>query len=318
TIKVWYSGPAHYRLAVPQSLSEIDLIRNGSHAWLWDSPDNTVTHVAVPANQKLPSIPSTPLTPQQAAGQVLAMAGPTTTVSAVSNVTVAGEAAYQLVLAPKSPGSLVGQVRIAIDGQHGVPLRVQVFTKGATSPAIQIGFTSVSFVRPAAADLNFRPPAGAKIIPGSIGPGSKASGKSSRDAITSAFRVIGKSWLAVADLPQSSLSLLAGAGPSGGSGLVPFSGSSRSAAPASGSGIPVAGGDLGGLFSALLGSAKHVSGPWGSGRLLRTSLLSVLLTSNGRVLAGAVTPGVLYRAATQAGRTPAGLWHHAASRADPK
>jgi hypothetical protein len=322
TIRVWYSDPSHYRLAVPQSLSESDLIRNGSRAWLWDSPDNTVTRVAVPANQEVPSIPSAPLTPQQAADQVLAMAGPTTAVSADSNVTVAGEAAYQLVLAPKSPGSLVGQVRIAIDGQHGVPLRVQVFAKGAASPAVQIGFTSVSFVRPAAADLNFSPPAGATITPGTIGPGRQDSGQAPGQPITSAFRVIGKSWLTVADLPQSSLSLLTGTGPSGGSGgsgLVPFSGSSRSAAPGSrGAGIPAAAGGLGGVFSALLSSAKHVSGPWGSGRLLRTSLLSVLITGQGGVLAGAVTPGVLYRAATQAGHAPPGLWHHAASRAEPK
>jgi len=37
-----------------------------------------------------------------------------------------------------------------------------------------------------------------------------------------------------------------------------------------------------------------VHGSWGSGRLLRTSLLSVLVTSKGELLAGAVTPAVLY------------------------
>jgi hypothetical protein len=37
-----------------------------------------------------------------------------------------------------------------------------------------------------------------------------------------------------------------------------------------------------------------VHGAWGSGRLLRSSLLSVLFTSQGTVLAGAVTPAVLY------------------------
>ena len=45
---------------------------------------------------------------------------------------------------------------------------------------------------------------------------------------------------------------------------------------------------------ALMGSATNVHGAWGSGRLLRTSLLSVLITDNGRVLVGAVTPPVLY------------------------
>jgi hypothetical protein len=48
------------------------------------------------------------------------------------------------------------------------------------------------------------------------------------------------------------------------------------------------------VLRALLRSATPVHGSWGSGRLLRTSLLSVLFTSDGRVLIGAVTPAVLY------------------------
>ena len=108
TIRVWYRDPAHYRIAVPQSMNESDVIRNGSSAWLWDSTDNTVTHVALPSNAAVPSLPSTPLTPQQAAEQALARVGPTTAVSVDRNVTVAREAAYQLVLAPKSSSSLVG------------------------------------------------------------------------------------------------------------------------------------------------------------------------------------------------------------------
>ena len=148
TIRVWYRDPAHYRIAVPQSMSESDVIRNGSSAWLWDSTDNTVTHVALPSDAAIPPLPSTPLTPQQAAEQALARVGPTTAVSVDRTVTVAGEAAYQLVLAPKSSSSLVGQVRIAIDAQHDVPLRVQVFAKGAANPAIQVSFTALSFARP--------------------------------------------------------------------------------------------------------------------------------------------------------------------------
>ena len=97
---------------------------------------------------------------------------------------------------------------------------------------------------------------------------------------------------------------------------------SQSAAPGSsgpgGSGIPAVGGDTGAIVGAVLQSATRVSGPWGSGRLLRTSLLSVLITSHGRILIGAVTPGVLYQAATQAGHPLAGRTHHAAAAATSK
>jgi hypothetical protein len=42
-----------------------------------------------------------------------------------------------------------------------------------------------------------------------------------------------------------------------------------------------------------------VHGTWGSGKLLRTSLVSILITDNGKVLVGSVTPAVLYSAAAQ-------------------
>ena len=35
-------------------------------------------------------------------------------------------------------------------------------------------------------------------------------------------------------------------------------------------------------------------GAWGSGRLLHTTLVSILITSTGHMLIGAVTPAVLY------------------------
>jgi hypothetical protein len=44
-----------------------------------------------------------------------------------------------------------------------------------------------------------------------------------------------------------------------------------------------------------------VHGAWGSGRLLRTSLVSVLMLADGRVLIGAVQPSVLYADAAQLG-----------------
>ncbi len=49
------------------------------------------------------------------------------------------------------------------------------------------------------------------------------------------------------------------------------------------------------LLNALLGSAKPVHGSWGSGTLVTTSLVSILMTG-GEVYIGAVQPSVLYAA----------------------
>jgi hypothetical protein len=60
-------------------------------------------------------------------------------------------------------------------------------------------------------------------------------------------------------------------------------------------------GDGAEVLRTLIASATRVHGDWGSGRLLHTSLISVLMTDNGRTFAGAVQPSVLYAAAKAAG-----------------
>ncbi len=237
-------------------------------------------------------------------------------------MTVAGQAAYQLVLAPRSGRSLIGQVRIAIDSQHRVPLRVQVFARGAATPAAQVGFTAVTFTRPPAADYAFTPPPGAKVtqqhtgIQEHTGAATQAGAGPQAGGPASDVRVIGSGWLAVASLPESSLTTLPGG--AGGGDLLPFRHSGSSEAPGSAAPGRHSAAPAGSLLGELLNSAPRVSGSWGSGRLIRTSLLSVLVTSTGRVLIGAVTPDVLYHAATQTGHPLSGLEQHASSRARPK
>jgi outer membrane lipoprotein-sorting protein len=277
TIRVWYTGPRHFRLAVPESLSETDVIADGTTAWLWESTANSVTEYTLPAHRQAPvtAPTSAPLTPQQAAQQVLASVGKTTTVRVDSNVTVAGRPAYELVLAPKDSRSLVGQVQIAIDGRNGVPLRLQVYARGASSPAFQVGYTAIQFVTPAPAELTFSPPRGAKVSHQNLS-GQAPAGSNSQPGDIS---TIGSGWLAVLDLPSAGLTA-----PSSSASAPGYGGSGDSAA----------------VLNALLGSARSVSGAWGSGRLLQTSLVSVLITDGGRVFVGAVQPGVLYAAASQA------------------
>ena len=293
TLKIWYDGPQKLRLAVPVQMGETDMVRNGTTAWLWQSGRDSVTKYVLPAGHgdhaREPAIPKTPLTPQQAAQQALKLAGHSTRVTTEANVTVAGQAAYQLVLAPKASGSQVAKITIALDAQHlSVPLQVQVFAKGTASPVFQVGYTSISFVTPAASNFNFTPPPGAKVhtetlsLPAGHAPGQKPQG------VTSRGQVIGKDWTAVMVLPASevlpggAMSQVAGAGSAAGV-------AGQAARSASGGGGSISGSAM---LGALMLAAHPVHGAWGSGKLLHTSLVSMLIT-NGHVLIGAVTPSVL-------------------------
>ena len=293
TIKVWYADPQHIRLAVPVQMSETDVIRDGRQVSVWQSNSNTVTRMQLPARDSAAeahakAMPSAvPLTPQQAASQALKAVGPSTRVTVDRTVTVAGQPAYQLVLSPRSSGSLIGRVSIAIDATRNLPLRVQVFARGAASPAIQVGYTSISFVKPAAANFSFATPAGAKVkvIHPTAVEGSRESAKGAKSS--GEPQVIGKGWLSVAVLPASDLAGAMGAG------------SASSAVGVGSQSVSSGSGESGAVAAAMLRSATAVHGAWGSGRLLHTSLVNVLMTSNGHVLVGAVTPAVLEAAAAQ-------------------
>jgi outer membrane lipoprotein-sorting protein len=298
TVRVWYADPRHFRLAVPGMASESDLIVNGHTAWYWQSTTNSVTRFPLPAgDHSAGPAPAMAMTPQQAARQALAAVGPSTRVSVQNNVTVAGEAAYQLVLAPRSANSLIGQVRIAIDATRNVPLRVQIFARGAQSPAFQVGYTSISFVRPAASNFNFSPPPGAKVKTATLMP-NEMSGQAplTRKGPAVKPKVLGRDWLTVAVLPASALSEMSG----GAGSAAGVAGSAAQSAAGSNPGGSSGGISGSALFGVLMKAGTNVHGAWGSGRLLHTSLLSILITNNGRVLVGAVTPSVLYADAARA------------------
>jgi len=300
TVNLYYEDAQHFRVQVPQTMSELDAIRDGSTLWYWNSSQNAVTEYTFtgapnPAGKRFKDHVQTGpvLTPQQAANEVLQAVGKTTTVSVQSNVLVAGEPAYQLVLAPKDKRSLVGRVVIAIDGKYGVPLRVQVFAKGATSPAFQVGFTQIAFVTPAPANLQFTPPPGAKVTKVNLGSdlGQKAKGTGTAKEDTAGFGTYGSGWLTVAELPESDLSNAEAGGLIGTSSQSATGQGKNSAAI----GMGAVGGESQAVLHALLMAAKPVHGPWGSGTLLTSSLMSMLIT-NGEVYIGAVEPSVLYAA----------------------
>jgi outer membrane lipoprotein-sorting protein len=379
TFKIWYDGPTRVRVAIPVSMGETDLRRDGSNLWLWDSQTNRATHYILPPGSAAgPSAPATPdvPAPQQLARQILAAVGSTTTVGLQQNVTVAGQPAYQLTLAPKDSRSLIGQVRIAIDAHDSLPLQVQVFARGASSPAFSVGYTSLSFGVPAASNFTFAPPPGAKVktvpagslaglpsLPAGVGsfpagvplpprPGApvafyQGSGgkvvklsvgrpmpaaalrqmqkavaaslpasmpKAKRAALLKSLASSGAAnstqggvW--IANAPLSSGSVASGSGSVTGSiigsnvVMAPFGGPTvvgkgwLAVVVLPAAGVDGAGGQAAGVLSALEVAATPVHGSWGSGRLLRTSLFSVLLLSDGRVLIGATVPSVLYSAA---------------------
>jgi len=285
TAKVWVASPQQVRLALVGDLSESDIVRNGRDVWVWQSGANSVDHVALPAGSGTPkpaasAMPS--ITPDTVAAKVLAALDPTTKVVVDRTSTVAGRPVYQLVITPRQTGSLVSSVRIAIDSETSMPLGVRVYAVGQDTPALETEFTSITFAAPDASVFAFSAPAGAAVTEHAL-PAlpSKSGAAPSTPSSTSAMKkptVIGTGWTTVVE--AAGLPALAA------DGLPQGSGSSASQSTAA--------------LGILVRAATPVSGSYGSGRIIETSLLTVLLLDDGRVFAGAVTPAVLEQAATTA------------------
>lgn len=315
TMNVWYAGQDRQRFALLGQLSENDLIHNGTDLWSYDSTTRTVTHKTLTkdASGKVPTsvasaAPS--LDPQTAAEQALAAIDPTTAVIVDRTARVAGRAAYQLQLLPKDTRSLIGSVQIAIDAATSVPLRVQIFAAGASSPAFQVGFTSVSFNVPGASVFEFVPPAGASVqedtapfadnltlggdngfvvhtrvrgsaagpqqtfvLPGNSGPTNAAPARKVTD--------LGKGWTQVVKITGAMPALPTNIPlPSG----VPSSGSPSSSGPQ----ITVQ------RHSALDNIATPVPG----GELITTALLSIFIADDGTMYIGPVSSADIQKVAS--------------------
>ncbi|MDG4831622.1 hypothetical protein O7627_20285 [Solwaraspora sp. WMMD1047] len=288
TVRVWYAGPEQVRVAVLGTLGETDVIRNGSDVWVWNSRTNEAQH-RVLVNRAEPDghiagPAELALTPQQAADRALAAIDPSTEVSVGRSATIAGREAYELVLDPRDATSLIGQVRIAIDATEHVPLRFEVFATGADDAAFEVAFTQVDFARPDPEQFVFNPPAGTTVTEeepldgagdphaGKPGiPGSEAGKPDGADG--AGWTTAGTGWTTV---------------------LVARTGQGDGPAKAGDASAPA---DREPALTALLEQLPAVSGDWGSGRLLSSNLFSALLTDDGRLLVGAVTPQRLYEVA---------------------
>jgi len=219
TLRVWYSAPDQARVALLGTLGETDIITNGRDVWIWESQKNRAIHRTLPADRSgrrgpLPGLtppgmtpPGTAvpglggLDPQQLARLALSMLSPTTDVSTNGAASVAGRAAYELILSPRDEATLVRSVRLALDAEHRLPLRVQVFARGHDDPVVEVAFTQVSFDRPAPSQFVFNPPPGAEIVespsgvqPGDDKPKSTPHGTDSRRP---AFAMLGSGWSTV-------------------------------------------------------------------------------------------------------------------------
>ncbi|QKW24394.1 DUF2092 domain-containing protein [Kitasatospora sp. NA04385] len=268
TLKVAVDGPDRQRLTMAGEKSGYELVHDGDQLWAYDRGSQQALHLTAPASAGHEHAPEPGIgsfTPQEVAKRFLEQSAATTSVTVGGTERVAGHAAYRLSVKPKQAGSTVDEVRIAIDAEKGVPLAVQVRTvDGAT--AFDVRFGSLSYAKPDAGTFRFTAPKGAKVTEA---PADAFSGN-----------------------PLSSVLPEPGAEPGTGSDAGP---DVRGASAIGEGWTTVLHGEAG--ADAAKGLAQFTGRRVDGGTLVSTRVVNALITDDGRVYLGAVTPETLQRAA---------------------
>lgn len=268
TARVAFASPNKARVSVLDDMAERVLTTDGTTAWAYDSSEREATKLTLPARANRPGKPEVKpesYDPAAVAKQFLDAIDPTTTVEVSGTDKVAGRDAYKLRLVPKTDKSTVGSVTLAIDSKNYVPLEVTVMPRTGSDPAVQLGFSAVSFDVPAASTFAFTPPKGVTVKEQKAPAHRQVPTPVKPPAAADKPTVIGVGWESVValrdvDIPRT--------GPVG----------------------------------QLLANARTVEGSWGKGKILTSKMVNALITDDGRVLVGLVSPDTLVAAAPKAPR----------------
>jgi hypothetical protein len=259
TMQVWYGGFARQRVALLGATEETDMFRNGRSVWEWSSSDGVAVHALLPARP-------------HAAQPLPAIAGSMTpgelarralhAMSPSTRVTVErGE-----TVADRSAYELTLTPRTATTKIGSVHISVDGATKVPLGVQVYPRGSSAASIDVAFTSIHFGPQADRNFdfTPppnAQVREASRPARPPAGHPADHAVRRSGSGWATVIGLKAGKATVAKYA--------------------------------RGPLFKQL----TPVAGSWGTGRLLDTPLVSVLVTDDGRVYWGAVQPAELYAAA---------------------
>lgn len=274
--RVYTDGTGKARISLAKPAAETTIVADGDTLWIWDSADKSVRkvpHGAAGAKQKTPEQLADPA---DAAQKLVKAMQEDSNVTVDGTAQVAGRPVYQLLLTPKATEkTLLREIRVAVDSDTRVPMRLEVLANGQAEPALDIAFTEFNPGPQDASLFRFTVPPGAKVTESK--PGDRIDPKAARDLLTQLEpQVVGKGWdtVLVGKVPAN-LASMAGAAPGRGNRQAPD------------------------LTRLLRQFAKQVNGSFGTGWVVSTKVGTAIVTMDGRMALGAVPEQVLIDALGQ-------------------
>jgi hypothetical protein len=140
-MRVWQASPSHWRVDTLSDTGENDTYQIGQDEYTWNSGEQLLTGIYGAQSVRLPR--AADLVPSALAVRLIQEAGPRAHLSLLLPQRVAGQSAVGLAITPASPESTIGRADIWAAPGTGLPLRVDVFSRGSAQPALETQFLQV-------------------------------------------------------------------------------------------------------------------------------------------------------------------------------
>jgi outer membrane lipoprotein-sorting protein len=167
--RLWLTN-GHLRLELQSERGDAQLVADDKSFWVYDPRTNTVYRGEIPQDahpedhqRDSKDVPSV-VRVQRFITRLAQHADVSTAVPS----DVAGRPAYTVRVSPRPTSGLLGAGELAWDALRGVPLRIGVFARGASSPVLQLKVTDISFESVPASSFAVSPPTDAKVVKVSV------------------------------------------------------------------------------------------------------------------------------------------------------
>jgi hypothetical protein len=147
--------------------------------------------------------------------QLLARVRRDATLSAAIPGSIAGRPAYAVRVSPRHDGGLLGALALGFDADRPVPLRVAVYSRGDSSPVLELVATEIHYGPVPASVFSLARPAGTKVTTVSPPTGAPEGGASGRRAVARAVDFPLHAPSTLVGLPLRTVREVRGHGPSG-------------------------------------------------------------------------------------------------------
>jgi hypothetical protein len=166
TGRLWISNDGRFRLELQSDTGDTQIMGDGSSLRVYDASSNSeyllpLSHSASADQADVSHHGGVPTVADIRKGLARLLQAANLTGAIPGDI--AGRPVYSVRISPRHDGGLLGGVQLAWDAQHGVPLKIAIYSRGDSSPVLALTATDVRYGSVSSADLSVRPPSSTKI-----------------------------------------------------------------------------------------------------------------------------------------------------------